>query len=186
MGAYLAVKPLKETDPRIAAKRGRWLSAFALVVVLSVLFGAYNVGKPRLEEEQKHGAYCFFLAYQPDGVWKTGPKWPLHIENPNAFPIDDVMARMRESPSRQDTEEEINRKTRNVTTINIGTVRPGGGFTDVSVLPGIYQFDIYTRYDRFIQKLTVSPDPKHSGCWRTDYEVRRFYKDELLRKCCAE
>jgi hypothetical protein len=186
MGAYLTVKPLQETNPRFALERLVWLLGFGLLVTLTVLLTAYNLGKPRLEDEERHGAYCFFLAYQPDGVWIPGPKWPLRMENPNTFPIDDVTARMRQAPIPQDTEEEIQRKIGNVTKIDLGTVRPDGDFTDVSIAPGVYQFDIYTRYERFTQKLIISPDPKHTGGWRTDYEVRRFPKGELLRKCCAD
>lgn len=186
MGAYLTVKPLQEQDPRFPHKRVAWLLGFALLVTLTVLLTAYNFGKPRLEEQERHGAYCFFLAYQPDGVYILGPKWPLRIENSNTFVIDDVMARMRQAPSRQDTEEEVQRKIRNVTTINIGTVRPDGNFTDVYLIPGAYQFDIYTRYERFTQRLEIRPDPKHSAGWREDYEVRRFPSGDLVRKCCAD
>jgi hypothetical protein len=186
MGAYLTLSPLKQTDPRVGLKRRIWLSAFAVLVALTFLLGAYNVGKPRLEEEERHGAYCFFLAYQPDGTWIPGPNWPLRVENPNTFPIDGVIAEMRQALGPEDTEQEIERKIRNVTTISVGTVRPDGAFTEVSVSPGAYQFDIYTRYKRFTQKLVISPDPKHSGGWRTDYELRRFPKGELLRKCCAD
>jgi hypothetical protein len=93
---------------------------------------------------------------------------------------------MRQAASPEDTEQDIQRKIRNVTTINVGTVRPDGAFTQVSVPPGAYQFDIYTRYERFTQMLVISRDPRHPAGWRTDYEVRRFPKGELLRRCCAD
>jgi hypothetical protein len=122
--------------------------------------------------------------YQPGGAWIKGPKWPLRSENPNTFPIDDVMVEVRQLPTAQDSKKQIEEKQRNVQRIKIGTVRPDGDFTDVSLQPGSYQLDIHTRYERFIQRLVVRPDPKHSAGWRTDYDVRRFPKGELLRKCC--
>ena len=183
MGWRMAIRPLNEEGPKVKLYRAVWITAFSVVTALSVLSALYQIGKSRAENLRAQISYCFLLAYEPSDLY-PGPAWALFAENPSDSPIFDVTAILFERPKPAESNSDWAKTWAKRIEIDVGTLpRNAHKDTHHSILPGAYQIDIQTRYERFTETIEIWPNPDKNALhkWHAHTEVRHFPDGRLVR-----
>jgi hypothetical protein len=125
--------------------------------------------------------YCDFV------IANNGPPWPLVVTNPGHVALLDVIAYVREMPSPNDTPRGTARKLDNPLKLNLGTVHPGGKILETFIIPPqSIEVNIFTRRNRFVERLWVSIDKKRKDRLNERLEMYHAGDMKLLYTCCPE
>lgn len=179
MGVIVAVSPPKST-----LYRGLWIFAFGLVATLGGLSTAYQIGKDKLENVRSQQAYCYLQPQEPSSYF-PGPKWTLWEVNPNDGPIFDVRMSLFERPDRSASNADWGKMLAKRVEINPGTLAHNVyQLADQSILPGAYQVEIQTRYERFDETFEIWPNPRPDARhkWLIHLRVERSSDGKVLRE----
>jgi hypothetical protein len=179
----MAIKPLNQKHPRIFLHRALWLAAFAVFLALSILSAAYQIGKSKVEDVRAQNGYCFLLAQEP-GYLYPGPRWTLWAVTSDEWPVFDVKMTLFERPKTGESNSDFASKWQKRIEMSLGTL-PRNAYEDVhnSILPGAYQVDIQTRYNRFTETFEIWPNADKGALhkWHGHIEVRHFPDGKLVR-----
>jgi hypothetical protein len=183
MGVCMAISPPNEKGPKVKLYRALWITAFSVVTALGVLSALYQIGKSRVENLRVQTGYCFLLAYEPSYLY-PGPAWTLFAINPNDSPIFDVTVILFERPKLAESNLDWAKAWAKRIEIDVGTL-PNNANKDThhSILPGAYEIEIQTRYERFTETIEIWPNPDKKALhkWHGHIEVKHFPDGRLVR-----